>query len=86
MRGGTTRLKKKEEDTDGEFDVYCVRKRFSFCVLCVRRSVVIRSASVRVRRDARRRRRNESEAPSPKKKERAVLPRKKKTFLRVPWT
>jgi hypothetical protein len=30
---------------------------------------------------ARRRRRNESEAPSPKKKERAVLPRKKKTFL-----
>ena len=53
MRGGTTRLKKKEEDTDGEFDVYRVRKRFSFRVSRVRRSVVVRSASTRVRRDLR---------------------------------
>jgi hypothetical protein len=30
-------LKKKEEDTDGEFDVYCVRKRFSFRVSRVRK-------------------------------------------------
>ena len=53
VRGGTTRLKKKEEDTDGEFDVYRVRKRFSFRVSRVRRSVVVRSASTRVRRDLR---------------------------------
>ena len=54
---------------------------FLFVCRVFESSVVVRSASVRVRRDARRRRRNESEASSPKKKERAVLPRKKKTFL-----
>ena len=76
-------MERKKEDTDGELDVYCVRKRFSFCVSRVRkfgrRSVGVCARSTRSPRgcdDG-----TKASASSPKKKERAVLPRKKKTFL-----
>jgi hypothetical protein len=80
-------MERKKEDTDGELDVYCVRKRFSFCVSRVRkfgrRSVGVCARSTRLcggddGTKAKRRRRKRKNAP--------FFREKKRLFFRVPWT
>jgi hypothetical protein len=80
-------MERKKEDT-GEFDVYCVRKRFSFCVSRVRkfgrRSVGVCARSTR--RAAATTERKRSVVAEKERTRRSSEKKKDFSFFRVPWT